>query len=69
MLRFLTGDVADGNEEIVRRTLAAARVHPDGRTEQAPATSLFDVIPPSPTPDAPQPGTSSRWQRRPTPDW
>ena len=47
VLRFLTGDVADGNEEIVRRTLAAARVHPDGRTEQAPATSLFDVIPPT----------------------
>jgi hypothetical protein len=41
--------VVDGNGEIVRRTLAAARVFPDGRTEQAPATSLFDVVPPTDT--------------------
>ena len=32
VLRFLIGDVVDGNGEIVRRTLAAARVFPDGRT-------------------------------------
>jgi superfamily II DNA or RNA helicase len=49
VLRFLIGDVTDGNGEIVRRTLAAARVFPDGRTEQAPATSLFDVVPPTDT--------------------
>ena len=36
--------------EIVRRTLAAARVYPDGRTERAPATSLFDVVPPTEQP-------------------
>ena len=47
VLRFLTGDVADGNGEIVRRTLAAVRVRPDGRIEPAPATSLFDVVPPT----------------------
>ena len=47
MLRFLTGDVADGNGEIVRRTLAAVRVQPDGRIEPAPAASLFDVVPPA----------------------
>lgn len=46
ILRFLIGDVADGNKEIVRRTLAAVRVCPDGRTEAAPAASLFDVVPP-----------------------
>src|ERR1022692_3211738 len=47
VLRFLTGDVADGNGEIVRRTLAAIRVQPDGRIEPAPAASLFDVVPPA----------------------
>jgi Helicase conserved C-terminal domain/Domain of unknown function (DUF3883) len=46
VLRFLTGDVADGNGEIVRRTLAAVRVQPDGRIVPAPAASLFDVVPP-----------------------
>ena len=63
VLRFLTGDVADGNGEIVRRTLAAVRVQPDGRIEAAPAASLFDVVPPAdethlapddPRPSAPQ---------------
>jgi len=47
VLRFLIGDVADGNQEIVRRTLAAARVYPGGRTVRAPAASLFDVVPPT----------------------
>jgi superfamily II DNA or RNA helicase len=47
VVRFLIGDVTDGNNEIVRRTLAAVRVYPDGRTEQAPASSLFDVVPPT----------------------
>jgi superfamily II DNA or RNA helicase len=47
VLRFLTGDVADGNDEIVRRTLAAVRVQPDGRIVPAPAASLFDVVPPA----------------------
>jgi superfamily II DNA or RNA helicase len=49
VLRFLAGDVVDGNGEVVRRTLAAARVFPDGRIEQAPAASLFDVVPPTDT--------------------
>lgn len=49
VIRFFIGDVADGNGEIVRLTLAAARVFPDGRTEQAPASSLFDVVPPTDT--------------------
>ena len=69
MLRFLIGDVADGNGEIVRRTLAAARIYPDGRTERAPAASLFDVVPPTeqiqPVAGAGHPGGS----RRPTPNW
>jgi hypothetical protein len=47
VLRFLTGDAADGNGEIVRRTLAAVRVRPDETVEPAPATSLFDVVPPT----------------------
>lgn len=47
VLRFVTGDVADGNGEIVRRTLAAVRVQPDGRIVPAPAASLFDVVPPT----------------------
>jgi hypothetical protein len=47
VLRFLIGDVADGNGEIVRRTLAAVRVRPDETVEPAPATSLFDVVPPT----------------------
>jgi hypothetical protein len=47
VLRFLTGDVTDGNGEIVRRTLAAVRVRPDETVEPAPATSLFDVVPPT----------------------
>ena len=45
LLRFLVGDVVDGNGEIVRRTFAAARVLPDGRIEPAPAAFLFDVVP------------------------
>ncbi len=57
VLRFLTGDVADGNGEIVRRALAAVRVQPDGRIEPAPAASLFDVVPPTdeiqPPPEGP----------------
>jgi hypothetical protein len=47
VLRFLAGDVVDGNGEIVRRSLAVARVHPDGQIEPALAVSLFDVIPPT----------------------
>lgn len=47
VLRFLVGDVVDGNGEIVRRTLVAARVLPDGGIEAAPAVSLYDVIPPT----------------------
>lgn len=46
VLRFLVGDVVDGNGEIVRRTLAAARVSPDGNAEPAVAQSLYDVVPP-----------------------
>ena len=46
LLRFLVGDVVDGNGEVVRRTLAAARVLPDGRIEPASAAFLFDVVPP-----------------------
>jgi superfamily II DNA/RNA helicase len=46
-LRFLVGDVVDGNSDIVRRTLAAARVSADGHIEHGPATSLFDVVPPT----------------------
>ena len=47
LLRFLTGDVADGNGEIVRRALSAIRVRLDGHAEPAPAASLFDVVPPA----------------------
>src|SRR5262249_44953970 len=47
VLRFVTGDVADGNGEIVRRTLAAARVRRGRVIEPAAAASLFDVIPPT----------------------
>ncbi len=47
VLRFLAGEVVDGNGEIVRRTLAAARVHADGRIEPGAAVSLFDVVPPT----------------------
>ena len=46
VLRFLVGDVVDGNGEVVRRTLAAARVLADGRIVPAPATSLYDVVAP-----------------------
>ena len=63
VLRFLIGDVADGNGEIVRRTLAAARVFPDGRTESAPAASLFDVVPPTDE-IAPPPNRPIRRPRR-----
>jgi len=45
LLRFLVGDVLDGNDEIVRRTMAATRVLLDGRFEVAAAASLFDVVP------------------------
>ncbi len=45
VVRFLVGNVVDGNGEIVRRTLAAARLIADGRVEPAPAVSLYDVIP------------------------
>lgn len=56
VVRFFDGDVVDGNGDVVTRTLAATRVHPDGRVEPARAQSLFDVIPP--TADVhPAPGT------------
>jgi hypothetical protein len=62
VLRFVTGDVADGNGEIVRRTLAAARVRPEGDIEPAPAASLFDVVPPTdhiqPPPGEPTPAAA-----------
>jgi superfamily II DNA or RNA helicase len=45
ILRFLVGAVIDGNGEVVRRTLAAARVFPDARIEVAASASLFDVVP------------------------
>jgi hypothetical protein len=45
VLHFVVGDVIDGNGEIVRRTLGAVRILPDGRIEPAPAASLFDVAP------------------------
>jgi superfamily II DNA or RNA helicase len=44
LLRFLTGDVMDGNGEIVRRTLGAARARSGGQLEPAPAASLFDIL-------------------------
>ena len=47
VVRFLAGDVVDGNGEIVRRTLAVARVASDGRIQPAPALSLFDLVPPT----------------------
>ena len=47
VLRFLTGEVVDGNGDVVRRTLAVARVHGDGRIEPGAAMSLFDVVPPT----------------------
>jgi len=45
VLRFLVGEVADGNGEVVRRTLAAARILPTGTIEPAPGAFLFDVVP------------------------
>lgn len=47
IVRFLVGEVADGNGQVVRRHLAAARAMPDGRLEPAAAASLFDVVPPT----------------------
>jgi hypothetical protein len=56
VVRFLLGDVVDGNGEIVRRTLSVARVALDGRIERGPTSSLFDVVPPTdeikPAPDS-----------------
>jgi hypothetical protein len=46
VLRFLAGDVVDGNGEVVRRTMAAANAYPDGRVERVATSSLYDVIPP-----------------------
>ena len=66
VLRFLTGDVADGNGEIVRRTLAAVRVQPDGRIEPAPAASLFDVVPPTDEIEPPPGSAIAASPRRPT---
>ena len=47
VLRLLVGDAVDGNGELVRRFLAAARVATDGRIELARAVSLFDLVPPT----------------------
>lgn len=47
VVRFLLGDVVDGNGEIVRRTLSVARVSLDGVIERGPTSSLFDVVPPT----------------------
>ena len=45
VVRFLTGEVRDGNGEIVRRSLAAARTV-EGAVSVAPVISLFDVVAP-----------------------
>lgn len=45
VIRFLTGEVRDGNGEVVRRSLAAARSLA-GAFSPAPVISLFDVIAP-----------------------
>jgi hypothetical protein len=45
ILRFLVGDVVDGNGDIVRRSLAVARVSANRGIEAASAISLFDVVP------------------------
>jgi hypothetical protein len=45
VVRFLTGEVRDGNGEIVRRSLASAR-SVDGEVSAAPVISLFDVVAP-----------------------
>ncbi len=62
VVRFLLGDVVDGNGETVRRTLAVARQHLDGRIEPGHRASLFDVIPPTneikPAPDDVTPAAS-----------
>ncbi|MEX1009660.1 MAG: helicase-related protein [Acidimicrobiia bacterium] len=47
VVRFLVGDVVDGNGEVVRRSLAVARVSIDGRPERGSSASLYDVIPPN----------------------
>ncbi len=47
VLRFLMGDVVDGNGEIVRRTLAMAEVSADGVARAARRRSLFDLVPPT----------------------
>jgi superfamily II DNA/RNA helicase len=57
VLRFMVGDVVDGNGELVHRALAAARVGVDGSTEPARAASLFDLV--SPSGDARGPDESS----------
>jgi superfamily II DNA or RNA helicase len=47
VLRFLVSEVVDGNAEVVRRSLASARVGLDGRVEPGPARPLFDMVPPT----------------------
>ncbi len=46
-VQFLTGDVVDGNGEVVRRTLAVAEVGSDGVPRETKRRSLYDVLPPT----------------------
>jgi superfamily II DNA or RNA helicase len=66
VVRFLTGDSMDGNDEVVHRAFATAS-QPDGGALTATRTLLYDLLPaPEPGPPAPAMSTDDivAWARR-----
>ncbi|NIJ10489.1 ERCC4-related helicase [Saccharomonospora amisosensis] len=54
VLCFVTGDVVDSDNNIAHRRFDAVRVTADGHMEQAPHTSLFDLVVPDDNQPAPE---------------
>lgn len=66
IVRFVTGDSVDGNDEVVHRAFATI-TQPDGGTLAASRVLLYDLIPspePGPTPPSSQPEDVVSWARR-----
>jgi superfamily II DNA or RNA helicase len=58
MVAVATGDVIDGNDDVVHRSLATIRITGDGRHERPRYATLYDLVVPDP-PSSPHPSAPS----------